>query len=106
VARDTLFLLDPRFRDEKGAQQICPDCVLIEGVLAAFPDLCSDIEVRHVACPPPRQERGALGRVKNSACPLMVRQSNGGAVVIDDFEQILTVLSRDYKVPAEITTQS
>ena len=98
MTRDTLLLLAPP-QDGNGKTQHCPDCRLIEGVLSAFPDLCCEIEVRHV--PYEMLLRAPVPRGKNrmEGCPLMIRQTQGEAVMIDNVAEILSVLSRDYRIP-------
>src|SRR5687767_8369656 len=55
MTRDILFLLNPRFVAETGARQFCPDTMMIEGVLACFPDLRARLDVRYVDFPKPRK---------------------------------------------------
>ena len=71
---DTLFLLTPGFPDEAlpGRNFYCAHCALIEGVLASFPDLGNDIEVRRVAFPRPRKDVVALVGDEHQSLPLLI----------------------------------
>ena len=56
MARDTLYLLDPAFPDAKlpGRQFHCRDCMVVEGLLASFPELAARLDVVRVAFARPR----------------------------------------------------
>ncbi|HYC05458.1 MAG TPA: DUF3088 family protein [Azospirillaceae bacterium] len=74
MTRDILFLLQPRFADPAYGGQVfyCEHCVLMEGVLAAFPELAERIEVRRVPWPRPRPEVVALAGEANQGLPMLV----------------------------------
>jgi len=56
VTRDRLFLLDHEFTDPAfpGRDFYCRECILIEGLLASFPERAAGLDVVHVAWPRPR----------------------------------------------------
>ncbi|WP_448664871.1 DUF3088 family protein [Sphingomonas sp. CJ20] len=57
MSRDTLFLLDNDWADPAlGGERrfYCKDCMVIEGLLAAFPDRAAAIDVVRVPWPRPR----------------------------------------------------
>jgi len=60
--RDTLYLLQPGFEDPAypGQKFYCEHCALMEGVLASFPELGKDLDIKRVAWPRPRHEVIAL----------------------------------------------
>lgn len=53
---DRLFILDREFDDPAfpGSAFYCRDCILIEGLLAMFPDRTTNLEVIRVPWPRPR----------------------------------------------------
>jgi hypothetical protein len=55
-SRDRLLLLAPGFTDPKrpGEQFVCPDCLPVEGLLAAAPELAARLEVSHHGYDRPR----------------------------------------------------
>ncbi len=66
--RDTLYLLQPGFEDPAypGQKFYCEHCALMEGVLASFPELGKDLDIKRVAWPRPRHEVIALVGKKTS----------------------------------------
>ena len=54
--RDRLFLLDPEFADPALPDRAfyCKDCMIVEGLLAAFPERASKLEVIRAPYPRPR----------------------------------------------------
>ncbi|UZK67075.1 DUF3088 domain-containing protein [Sphingomonas sp. M1-B02] len=56
MTRDTLFLLDPSFEDPAlpGRTFYCTDCITLEGLLAAFPELAAKLDIVRIAYPRPR----------------------------------------------------
>ena len=55
-ARDRLFLLEPEYADPDypGASYYCRDCIIVEGLLAAFPERAEGLEIVRVPWPKPR----------------------------------------------------
>lgn len=72
--RDILFLLKPGFTDPAlpGQDFYCWSCALMEGVLASFPALGANLDVRRIAFPRPREEVIALVGEANQSLPLLV----------------------------------
>lgn len=73
-AQDTLFLLDRSFPDAKAGegQYFCPDCIGVEGLLTAFPQLRSLMKVEHVPFPRPRPAVIARLGEAHQGCPVLV----------------------------------
>lgn len=74
MQRDILFLLTPGFTDPAlpGQDFYCWSCALMEGVLASFPALGANLDVRRIAFPRPREEVIALVGEANQSLPLLV----------------------------------
>ncbi len=53
MAKDTLYLLPMGF-DKDGQQRFCPDCAMMEGYLAAYPQLREALDIVRVDYPRPR----------------------------------------------------
>ena len=80
-APDRLFILDREFDDPAfpGSTFYCRDCILIEGLLAMFPDRTANLEVIRVPWPRPRPlVVDAIGEL-NQNLPALVF-SDGGFV--------------------------
>ncbi len=74
MQRDILFLLTPGFADPAlpGQDFYCWHCALMEGVLASFPALGANLDVRRIAFPRPRDEVIALIGEANQSLPVLV----------------------------------
>ncbi len=72
--RDTLILLSPGFEDPAfpGKQFFCWHCALLEGVIASFPTLASQLLIERVAWPRPRQSVIARVGEANQSLPLLL----------------------------------
>ena len=111
MTRDTLFLLKPDFEDPAypGRRFYCWHCAVIEGVLASFPKLATQIDVERIAWPRPREAVIALVGEENQSLPLLVLPSgatsihrtgaHNGHVYIADKDRILAVLSERHGFP-------
>lgn len=109
--RDTLYLLQPGFDDPAypGQKFYCEHCALMEGVLASFPELGKNLDIRHIAWPRPRQEVIALVGEENQSLPLFILTKGnrsvhqtgeyGGNAFVSDKEAILAVLSERHGFP-------
>jgi hypothetical protein len=53
MAKDTLYLLPMGFSKD-GAQRFCPDCAMMEGYLAAYPQLRDRLDIVRVDYARPR----------------------------------------------------
>ncbi|MBD9597315.1 DUF3088 family protein [Ensifer sp. ENS05] len=95
-----LFLLNAGFNSENGEKQFCPDCMLIEGVLAVFADRLAGLEVIRVPFAKPRQLLVELVGEEHQSCPALVFEVDGRFVAIDDPKQILSILRREFDIPA------
>lgn len=69
-----LFLLKNSFLDPKAGQQefYCPFCVSIEGMLAVFPQLRDELDIRYVDFAKPRGDLPKFVGDKNQSCPQLV----------------------------------
>ena len=74
--KDILFLLKPDFEDQNialhGERYYCPFCAAIEGVLAYYPQLRTQLEIIYVDFLRPRTEIVAQLGEQNQGCPVLV----------------------------------
>lgn len=108
---DELFLLAPGFADPAlpGRTFVCPDCTLIEGLLALYPEVARLIGVRHVPFARPRQAVVAVIGEQNQALPVLALAkgktspfktgSAGGREFISNSRGIAAELHRQYGIP-------
>ncbi|MEZ2143419.1 DUF3088 domain-containing protein [Bradyrhizobium sp. DN5] len=111
MSGDRLFLLKPGFADaaHPGRFFICPHCNAIEGLLASFPGLATQIEVHRLSFAKPRNEIvDVLGEQHQSLPVLVFDQSQpvpedasiaNGWRFIDSSERILRYLADRYTFP-------
>lgn len=100
MSRDRLYLLLPSFPSETGVQQFCPDCMMIEGIIATVPEVWEAVDIYYVGFERPRQAIiDAVGPEKQG-CPLLVRETPTGRVVTEDMTEILTYLHHVCGAPA------
>jgi hypothetical protein len=109
--RDQLFLLQQGFEDPAypGQRFYCWHCAVIDGVLAAFPDLARRLDVHRVAWPRPRHAVIALVGEQNQSVPLLVLADRpasdqptdvyAGRAFIADKDRILAALSERHGFP-------
>lgn len=110
--KDLLFLLAPGFRDGEGAPYYCPHCTIFEGLLALYPALAADLEVRRVDYPRPRPEIVGLLGEEHQSCPVLILQREfpddcsdlpwqkaEGRLFLNDPEAIGEYLSRTCGIP-------
>jgi len=109
--KTTLFILDNPFKDEKISDEdfLCWQCILLEGVLAKFPEQLKELEVRRVAFPRPRAEVIAFVGTDNQSLPTLVLENdvlNGqetgrfeNARFIKGKDEIFDALSQIYGIP-------
>ena len=109
--RDRLILLQTKFRDPDypGEQFYCEDCMLMEGLLKAFPSLNDSLEVVRVPWPRPRQAVVELLGSENQNLPVLVLNDEGiggpgvrninGMRFVSDKAAILEVLSIRHAIP-------
>jgi len=74
MQRDKLIILKPGFTDPDYPGQVfyCRHCVLIEGLLTAFPVLAERIDVARIAWPRPRVEVVAEIGPDNQSLPVLI----------------------------------
>jgi len=111
VCRDILFLLKPGFTDPAlpGQDFYCWHCALMEGVLASFPALGADLDVRRIPFPRPREDVIALIGEANQSLPVLIladdasaglaAASHQGRGFVTDPMAILDVLHRRHGLP-------
>lgn len=70
MQRDLLFVLKEKFEDGPGQFFYCPHCAEIMGLLAYFPQLRHQLDVRYVDFPKPRKDLVELIGEPNQNCPI------------------------------------
>ncbi len=78
MQRDILFLLKENFVDGPGQAYFCPHCAELTGVLAYFPQLRHDLDVRYVDFSRPRRELVELLGEANQNCPMLILADKPG----------------------------
>ncbi|MCL7998973.1 DUF3088 domain-containing protein [Brucella sp. 21LCYQ03] len=108
---DTLFLLKPGFEDPAypGKKFYCWHCTLMEGVLASFPELAKQLDVKGIAWPRPRHRVIALVGEENQSLPLLILANgdhlphqtgeHGGRAFISDKKASIKALSERHGFP-------
>lgn len=98
MTRDRLFLLEHDFADPElgGRSFYCKDCMTVEGILAAFPDLAESIEVTRVPWPRPRAAVIEAIGAENQNLPALVLAEGG---FINDIEALLAALHTRHGFP-------
>jgi hypothetical protein len=74
MSQNLLLLLSPGFQrpdHPADARFVCPQCNIIEGLLAAQPALSEQLQIRRVDFPRPRAEVVALVGEENQGLPLL-----------------------------------
>ncbi len=74
MTKDTLFLLDAAIPDPagEGGERFCKDCLIVEGLLAAFPERASNLDVVRVPYPRPREAVVAVAGEGLQNLPLLM----------------------------------
>lgn len=108
---DTLFLIRSGFHDPEFPNRTfyCWHCVLIEGLLATYPELEKRIEVKRVDWLRPRRSVIAVVGVENQSLPLLVLSegkaskyqtgSGHGRSFISDKDALLLYFAEEYGIP-------
>ena len=109
MARDKLFLISPGFADPKhpGVSFACPYCNAIEGLLAAFPNLASKIDIERVDFTRPRRQVIAAVGEENQSLPLLILAENppadasdrSGTRFVNSTDRILELLTERHGFP-------
>ncbi|WP_027441625.1 DUF3088 family protein [Ponticaulis koreensis] len=108
--KDVLFILQTDYADPAHGHAVfyCEHCVLLEGVLAAFPKLAERIEVRRLKWPRPRTDVLDLLGEDNQNLPalvlygevedgLPVNEANG-LHFVNEKDDLLEVMARRYGI--------
>jgi uncharacterized protein (DUF2249 family) len=76
--KDILFLLPPEFPDPLAGPGFfyCPDCAAVRGLLAYFPKLSEELDVRVVEFEKPRSQIMELLGQQHQGCPVIVIDDN------------------------------
>lgn len=97
-APDRLFILEREFDDPEfpGSTFYCRDCILIEGLLAMFPDRAARLEVIRVPWPRPRPlVVEAIGEA-NQGLPALVFTDGG---FVSEIKSLLGALHSRHGFP-------
>ncbi|TDF42250.1 DUF3088 family protein [Alteromonadaceae bacterium M269] len=70
----TLYLFKTNFKDAAypGKAFFCPFCIQVEGLLAAFPEIRQDLDIRYVDFEKPRADLPELSGEANQSCPQLI----------------------------------
>lgn len=95
---DTLYLLDTRFADPAYGGNVfyCEHCIIMEGLLSAFPELNEKLTIRRIDWPRPRKEIVDLLGEENQNLPALVLAEGG---FINNKDEILKALSERHGIP-------
>lgn len=111
MTKDILFLLTPGFEDPAypGQTFYCEHCALIEGILASFPELGKNLDIRRIAWPRPRHEVVELVGEENQSLPLLIltrgaypvhqTEEYEGNAFASDKDAIMALLSERHGFP-------
>jgi hypothetical protein len=82
-SRDRLILIDPASTDPAypNAHYFCFDCIVIEGVLAAYPQLRERLDVEYIPWIRPRERVVALIGEAHQSLPLLVLADDAPAAL-------------------------
>jgi hypothetical protein len=103
MSRDTLFLLDNDWPDPAfgGTRRFyCKECMIVEGLLAAFPDRAANLTVVRVPWPRPRAAVvAALGEANQNLPALVWTGEDGARDFANDIETLLAALHTRHGFP-------
>jgi hypothetical protein len=112
----TLYLLNTHFTDAEYAGEtfFCPFCIQVEGLLASFPVIRHDLDIRYVDFQKPRGELAKLCGEENQSCPQIIFPQGDdahsgeysidgleGTRCINDTKAILDYLARRIGLPRQ-----
>lgn len=95
---EKLFLLKSDFEDKKlnpKRKYFCPQCAIIEGVLAYFPKLKTKIDITYVDFERPRKIIVDLIGEENQSCPVLVLEDGS---FINEPTLIMRHLAKKYDI--------
>ncbi|MEE2920343.1 MAG: DUF3088 domain-containing protein [Pseudomonadota bacterium] len=111
MPKDDLFLLQAPFEDPAypGASFYCWHCVLMEGLIAAFPPLARRVTIHRIPWPRPRADLISRLGPDNQSLPVLILSDPGegcrgvkqheGMHFIDDKDALLHALSVRHGIP-------
>ena len=103
MSRDTLFLLDFDWADPAhGGERhfYCKECMIVEGLLATFPERARNIDVVRVAWPRPRAAVvEAIGEDNQNLPALVWSKEDGSIGFANDIEALLAALATRHGFP-------
>lgn len=70
--KDILFLLTGDFAADGADHWFCPDCAPIEGLLAYYPELKGQLDIRYVDFARPRRAMTDLVGEEHQGCPTLL----------------------------------
>ena len=109
MTKDTLIILAGDFMDGLNGPYYCPECAILEGLLAYFPATRKRLDVRRIDFPRPRPEMVELLGEDNQECPCLILadrakadglpvQAYGDHCFINDHKAIIEYLARNHGV--------
>lgn len=69
---DRLYLLNPGWHDDAGGPWYCPAGAVMEGVLAFYPDLKTQLDITRLDHPRPRPPVVELVGEAHQSCPILI----------------------------------
>lgn len=111
MSQDRLFLLQPGFVDDKhpGDHFVCPDCLPVEGLLAASPELAARLHVERLPFARPRAAVIAALDEAHQGLPVLIlgdeqpapddAQALGDQRFVTDTRRILSLLAERHGFP-------
>jgi len=90
----TLFLFKRDFTDGGDQEYFCPSCLRVEGLMAIFPEIRHQVEVRYVDFDKPRSTLVNLLGEENQSCPRLVFQGDCSERNIEGFELVRDNISQ------------
>jgi hypothetical protein len=112
MLKDRLFLLNAPFEDPAypGTVFYCEHCLLMEGLIAGWPELNEHIDIQRIDWPRPRPELVDLLGGENQSCPVLILsdsgegctgvQVHGDVFFINEKDAILQALAHRHRLPA------
>lgn len=111
LTRDKLFILKSDFEDKAYPDErfYCWTCVLMEGLIAVFPELKQKIDIERVSFPRPRDSVANLIGSENQSLPTLILATNApsgletgeynGVRFVKGKDAILSALNQRHGIP-------
>ena len=111
MKRDKLIILNVNFQDPEypGKRFYCWHCILLEGLLASFPEMAAKLDVERISWPRPRTALIDIVGESNQSVPILILADDaptgletgkhGDFRFIDDKDAILRALTVRYGIP-------